>query len=194
MAHSTAPQDSLAVNRPRQDAVNPAGSVNPSRSLENRSFQGGPFSIRRPVRAAGPASVHRLGGKPDIAEGSDSGGAAPLRVVGPGRKERGYLQQIARLEQENHDRGSALEAAALVERGTERYVDRLEERGKQDRERLQQVQAQGNRLLVTLGAMQRENERLRQDLQGMRGRLEAPTTGPVGLVQRLGRLLIRLGK
>lgn len=74
----------------------------------------------------------------------------PVRVVGPGRRERGYLERLAALEAELARERRALEAAELLERGSTRRLDRLEE--------------QRGRLLVTLGALQRENELLRSHL------------------------------
>lgn len=70
------------------------------------------------------------------------------RVVGPGRKERGYLERQAELLRE-------LELARLVERGSERLLDRLETELEIERSRQK-------RLCLALGAMQREVETLRR--------------------------------
>jgi hypothetical protein len=111
-----------------------------------------------------------------------------LRTIGPGRRERQYMASIEQLEREALEKDSALDAATLIERGTERYVDRIEQERVADRERLQQVQAQGNRLLVAMGAMQKENERLVGDLQRANGRIAAAQTpGVFGLLRRMLR-------
>lgn len=97
-----------------------------------------------------------------------SGGA---RVIGPGRRERMYQRRVSELEGEVDRRATALatlrrelEVTELVERGTGRLADRLEER-------LDGARQQANRLLVTLGALQRENEALRGELETAQGRL-----------------------
>jgi len=99
-----------------------------------------------------------------------------LRVSGPGRKERDYLRAVRELEVEVERRASALATlrrekavAELVERGTGRWADRIERE-------LDTTRQQASRLLVTLGALQRENEGLRRALGAARAasRLEAP--------------------
>ena len=73
----------------------------------------------------------------------------------------------------------------LVGRGTERYVDRLEQERRVDRERLLEVQAQGDRLLVAMGAMQQENERLVGELHRAQGRIAAGEgSGVLGALRR----------
>ena len=67
--------------------------------------------------------------------------------------------------------------------------DRLERERESDRERLQVTQTQGNRLLVAMGAMQRENERLAEELQSVRGQIAARESKP-----RRGRLRGFLGR
>ncbi|HJM57725.1 MAG TPA: hypothetical protein QF446_10400 [Planctomycetota bacterium] len=146
-----------------------------------KSGQSGHASIPRPARAAGPASLRRVSGEGDVEL------TPRLRIVGPGRRERQYIANVERLEREALKKDSALEAATLVERGTERYVDRLEHERVADRERLQEVQAQGNRLLVAMGAMQKENERLVGELQRANGRIAAAHTP--GVLGRLRRML-----
>jgi len=74
------------------------------------------------------------------------------RVSGPGRKERAYQARIAAAERE-------LETAKLLERGTNRLIDRLE----YDVDRSRQIE---RRLSLALGAMQAENQALRARLTG----------------------------
>lgn len=95
----------------------------------------------------------------------------PPRVVGPGRRERQYQQRVAALERdvelrerELTLRTRELEVSALVERGAVRAATKLEHKladAGAAAEKLQQAQ---NRLLVALGALQRENELLRERL------------------------------
>lgn len=99
------------------------------------------------------------------------------RVVGPGRRERAYQDRIAGLETEREadDQaraalGAEVEMARLVERGTGRLVDRLERSLEQGQAELGEVRSQGHRLMVALGALQRENRALRAELE--RGDLE----------------------
>ena len=121
------------------------------------------------------------------------------RVVGPGRRERTYQDRIAGLETE-HEAASqsqaALEAqvemARLVERGTSRLVDRLERSLEQGQAELGEVRSQGHRMMVALGALQRENRALRSELErvqldGDRVRVleEARRTSRGGLLGRL---------
>lgn len=81
-----------------------------------------------------------------------------LRIVGPGRKERILRSEISE-EREGRERAErALETAQLVERGTNRYVDRVEQGRELER-------AQNQRLLVALGAMQESNQALRLELE-----------------------------
>jgi len=87
-----------------------------------------------------------------------------LRVVGPGRRERAYLARVAGLEGELVRRTRELELSALVERGATRAADRLERElaaRLRDRRALEAVQ---KRLILALGALQRENELLRAEL------------------------------
>ena len=85
------------------------------------------------------------------------------RVTGPGRLERRYQARIEELEGREEELSHSLEEtrrevelAALVERGSSRMLDKLEEK-------LERSKEQGNRLLVALGALQRENELLRAE-------------------------------
>lgn len=114
------------------------------------------------------------------------------RVVGPGRKERAYQEEIARLGREAalergrrkdldlalQRRESELELAQLVERGSARLLDRLES----DVDRTRQQEA---RALVLVGALQRENEHLRERLQVAEARLAALPAPRAGLLRRL---------
>lgn len=89
----------------------------------------------------------------------------PARRVGPGRIERGYQARIAALEASEREAALAaerargeLEVAGRLERGLQRLVDRQEER-------LELAASREKRLALALGAMQRENELLRQRLE-----------------------------
>lgn len=93
------------------------------------------------------------------------------RIVGPGRRERDYQRRISELEGEVDRRSTALATlrrekaiSELVERGTGRWADRIEGE-------LEATRHQANRLLVALGALQRENEGLRQELGAAKARL-----------------------
>ena len=79
------------------------------------------------------------------------------RVVGPGRRERAYLARVAGLERE-------LETLSLVERGSARRLDRMERKLAATREAALAVEQQEKRLILALGALQRENEILREKL------------------------------
>lgn len=99
------------------------------------------------------------------------------RVVGPGRRERAYQDRITGLETEREAADQAraglraeVEMARLVERGTGRLVDRLELALEQGQVELGEVRNQGHRLMVALGALQRENRGLRAEIE--RGELE----------------------
>lgn len=104
------------------------------------------------------------------------------RVVGPGRRERAYQLRIAGLESEREAAGEAqtalqaeVEMARLVERGTDRLVDRLERSLEQGQAELDEVRSQGHRLMVALGALQRENRTLRSALEQERARVLGPS-------------------
>lgn len=99
-------------------------------------------------------------------------------MVGPGRLERSYRARVRTLEEELQEglgKSAAalaaarreLETARLVERGSGRLLDRLETDLERTRER-------GRRLLVAMGAMQRENEELREALSLSMARALAP--------------------
>lgn len=93
--------------------------------------------------------------------------AARPRVIGPGRREQGYREQVLRLEAERqrveHERGrlaQELEWSARVERGSVRRSERLESE-------LRASEEAQKRLLLALGAVQRENELLRQKVAAL---------------------------
>ena len=93
------------------------------------------------------------------------------RRVGPGRVERGYQRRIEALEQARereaarreglaHELERArgeLEVSARLERGLQRLADRLEER-------VETAAQREKRLILALGALQKENELLRERL------------------------------
>jgi len=79
------------------------------------------------------------------------------RIVGPGRRERAYLAQVAALERE-------IETISLVERGSARRLDRMERKLAATREAALELERREKRLILALGALQRENEILREKL------------------------------
>lgn len=94
------------------------------------------------------------------------------RVVGPGRRERGYLSRLTNLEErlskEAEERRlieRELDVSQRLERGCQRLIDRIEDRWTEDRERLALAEGQQKRLILALGAVQRENELLRERLE-----------------------------
>ena len=103
--------------------------------------------------------------------------AMELKLVGPGRKERAYLAQVAALERE-------VETIGLVERGSARRLDRMERKLAATREAALVAQRDGEqkekRLILALGALQRENELLREKLA-----LQLPPPKRRGLLSRL---------
>ena len=86
------------------------------------------------------------------------------KVVGPGRRERDYLGKLARLEEALLERQRELEATALVERGSSRRLDRMERKLAAIREAALALEQKEHRLILALGALQRENELLRGKL------------------------------
>ena len=90
--------------------------------------------------------------------------AVAPRVVGPGRRERTYVARIAALEAE-------IAVLEVVERGSSKRLDRMEQKE--------------HRLILALGALQKENEMLRERL--------APALPPARAERRswLARLLSR---
>jgi hypothetical protein len=90
--------------------------------------------------------------------------AARMRVVGPGRRERAYLERVRELEQRSDLLGRELDVSRRLERGCQRLIDRLEDRADADRERLAEAEQAQKRLVLALGALQRDNELLRERL------------------------------
>lgn len=113
------------------------------------------------------------------------------RVVGPGRRERTYLASLAERERalvaaraDAERLARELELAERVERGTQRRMDRLEGEVAREREATQRSEEAQKRLLLALGAVQRENELLRQRVAALAApaalRLKAPEPAPRG--------------
>lgn len=105
--------------------------------------------------------------------------------MGPGRRERAYQAEIvdlgrrgATLSGQLHQVMGELETAQLVERGTARFTDRLEER-------VERAQAQKARALVLVGSLQQEVAQVRAQLAQARGQLALLECTPVPLLQRL---------
>ncbi len=97
---------------------------------------------------------------------------SPLKAVGPGRLERAYQSQVARLSRELNSIQEAqvgsdreLDMARLVERGTRRYVDRMESQ-------VQRREAKARRALVLVGTLQHDNQILQAKIQQLEGRLQ----------------------
>lgn len=116
-----------------------------------------------------------------------------LRVTGPGRLERTYQRRIEALagtvdasRAELDATRRQLEVAGVIERGSGRLLDRIEREAEARRAELESVRGQHHRLMVTLGAVQAENEHLRLELQAAReqARRLAPPRRP-GLLRRL---------
>ena len=111
----------------------------------------------------------------ELVAGEESEG--PLRVIGPGRKERAYQEQIRLLEQTAEVKAQALETASLVERGSRNLLDRMERQLDSGEEALERERAASRRVCVMLGALQRESEVLREELataKAQLARLEGP--------------------
>lgn len=108
---------------------------------------------------------------------------APPRVVGPGRREQAYLDKIARLERREQEASVAAERLARelvwaerVERGTQRRVERVEAEFERVREAAAKSEEAQKRLLLALGALQRDNEHLRQQVAAL-GAAATPKLG-----------------
>lgn len=121
-----------------------------------------------PVREPRPAQVERL-----TAAGRDAEGLAQVeltpaaarpRPVGPGRKERAYQDRIAEAERE-------LETARLLERGSNRLLDRLEREAAEAR-RMER------RLSFALGALQAQNLALQAQVRELSGRADDAARAP----------------
>ena len=150
---------------------------------------------QRPVGDAEPRHLERPGGADpsgepvvELVAGEESEG--PLRVIGPGRKERAYQEQIRLLEQTAEVKAQALETASLIERGSMNLLDRMERQLDSGEEALERERAASRRVCVMLGALQRENEVLREEITAAKAQL-ARLEGP--RPKRLWRRLLGRG-
>ena len=91
------------------------------------------------------------------------------RPVGPGRIELGLRQRVEEAvarEREARELAAArereLELLVRIERGSQRRLDRLEEAAQAAQAALEEAGQRENRLILALGALQRENELLRE--------------------------------
>jgi hypothetical protein len=96
---------------------------------------------------------------------------ASPRVVGPGRRERSYLERLSRLELTLADEtrraaGLARELAVSqgLERGCQKLLDRMEARAQAERGERASLEQREKRLILALGGLQRENQLLRERL------------------------------
>ena len=94
-----------------------------------------------------------------------------LRVTGPGRRERTYQERIRLLEgrgrhseRDTRHLARELDVAQRLERGCQRLIDRMELHHTEDRTRLGEAEQREKRLALALGALQRDNELLRERL------------------------------
>jgi hypothetical protein len=87
----------------------------------------------------------------------DAPGRPAPRVVGPGRRELAYLARVAELERE-------VDLASLVERGSTRRLDRMEGALDEKRREAEALAQREKRMILALGALQRENEILHERL------------------------------
>jgi len=99
-------------------------------------------------------------------------GARP-RPVGPGRKERAYLERIEAAERE-------LETSRLLERGTNRLLDRLERESVEAR-------AMERKLSFALGALQAQNRALQAQNRALLAQVEGREPGAAVAPSRLER-------
>jgi hypothetical protein len=129
-------------------------------------------------------SIDWIGERSELARATDELQPQPPppgwrpRVTGPGRIELGYrselalrearLQEAARaaelLAKDLRATERALEASLQVERGCQRRLDRVEARLEERTQDLLASHAQQKRLSALIGALQRENELLREQL------------------------------
>ena len=107
--------------------------------------------------------------------GAESAGVlhpARPRRVGPGRIERGWEERL-RTSEARARRGDELlagrerelELARRLERGAQRRLDRQEAALAEERARVERAGQRERRLILALGALQRENELLRERLE-----------------------------
>ncbi len=87
-----------------------------------------------------------------------------VRATGPGRLERGYQARIVELEERARRADRELELAALLERGSARLLDRVEAD-------LARARHDENRLLVALGALQRDTALRAERARALEARL-----------------------
>lgn len=114
-----------------------------------------------PSRAVGPAGLQTRGRDAEGLAEVDMLPSARPRAIGPGRKERAYQDRIAAAERE-------LETARLLERGSNRMIDRLERESAEAR-RMER------RLSFALGALQAQNLALQARLDAL-ATVETPTS------------------
>jgi len=145
------------------DTVERQPTTSPVPETQHPTSDPKPRRLERPggVDPSGEPVVELVAGEPTEA----------LRVVGPGRKERAYKEQIHLLEQEAEVKGQALETAALIERGSRNLLDRMERQLDSGEEALERERAASRRVCVMLGALQRESEVLREELGAAKAQL-----------------------
>jgi chromosome segregation ATPase len=128
----------------------------------------------------------------------------PPRVVGPGRLERRYQTRVLELEQARADLAEravalaqraaglerALDVAESLERGSGRLLDRLERDLERERASTQELHSAHKRLLLAVGALQRENQVLHGRLSALRDARTAALAAP----RRAGWLARLLGR
>lgn len=109
----------------------------------------------------------------------------PPRVVGPGRRERTYITRLENLQErlagatEEHVQiKRELDTSVRLERGCQRLIDRMEVSWSEDRGRLDETQRQQKRLILSMGALQRENELLQERLELAAAPLERLAEAP----------------
>ena len=151
----------------------------PSLDTHRQAPAPSPRHVERPAAAdpSGEPVVELVSGAPTVSQ---------PKVVGPGRKERAYLDKIQALEQQARLNEHALENASLIERGSSNLLDRMEHQLESSDEALERERAASRRVCVMLGSLQRENELIREQLSAARAQLaqlEAPK--PKGLLRRL---------
>ncbi|MCH2107328.1 MAG: hypothetical protein MK291_11880 [Planctomycetes bacterium] len=154
-------------------------SLSPSQDTQRRVTAPSPRRVERPgaVDPNGEPVVELVSGAPSRSE---------PKVVGPGRKERAYMDKIHDLEHQASLNEQALENASLIERGSSNLMDRMERQLESSDEALERERAASRRVCVMLGSLQRENEVIREQLNAAHAQLaqlEAPK--PKGLLRRL---------
>lgn len=138
-------------------------SVRPEPVLPADATAGTPRSPQRPIAGGELSRTGQVDGETGLPAVDWQPIEAPMRIVGPGRREVRLRAQLTELEQ-------SLEVAQLLERGTARYVDRMEEH-------LDESRSQVARLAAAMGSLATENQALLKALaQAERriARIEAP--------------------